>query len=67
MRVQEKVWRERIAVCGTNGARERCGGCGKIRMSEKLSLKESSGANPAWLAVPFMVFALITVTVGLCR
>jgi len=34
-------------------------------MSEKLSRKESSGANPAWLAVPLMVFALITVTVGL--
>src|SRR4030095_10299700 len=65
MRVQEKVWRGRIAASGTNGAEERCGGCGKIRMSEKLSLKESSGANPAWLAVPLMVFALITVTVGL--
>ena len=38
---------------------------GKIRMREKLGLKESSGANPAWLAVPLMVFGLITVTVGL--
>ena len=35
-------------------------------MSEKPSLKEQpSGANPAWLAVPLAVFALITVTAGL--
>ena len=34
-------------------------------MSERLSLKEPSGANPAWLAVPLVVFALITLTVGL--
>src|SRR5262245_24228141 len=26
MRVREKVWRGRIAMSGTNGARERCGG-----------------------------------------
>src|SRR5438128_6240424 len=38
---------------------------GRIRMSERLSLKEPSGANPAWLAVPLVVFALITLTVGL--
>src|SRR5438445_2558917 len=35
------------------------------RMSERLSLREPSGANPAWLAVPLVVFALITLTVGL--
>ncbi len=34
-------------------------------MSERLSLKEPSGANPAWLAVPLVVFALITLTVAL--
>ena len=34
-------------------------------MSERRSLKESSGANPAWLAVPLVVFAPITLTVGL--
>ncbi len=34
-------------------------------MSERLSLKAPSGANPAWLAVPLVVFALITLTVGL--
>ena len=34
-------------------------------MSERLSLKEPSGANPAWLAVPLVVFAPITLTVGL--
>ena len=35
-------------------------------MSEKPSLKEQpSGANPAWLAVPLVVWALITLTVGL--
>jgi hypothetical protein len=34
-------------------------------MSERLSLKEPSGTNPAWLAVPLVVFALITLTVGL--
>ena len=34
-------------------------------MSERLSLREPSGANPAWLAVPLVVFALITLTVGL--
>src|SRR5712692_8091542 len=38
---------------------------GRIRMSERLSLKEPSGANPAWLAVPMVVFALIALTVGL--
>src|SRR2546428_5547613 len=35
------------------------------RMSERLSLREPSGANPAWLAIPLVVFALITLTVGL--
>src|SRR2546430_17457799 len=34
-------------------------------MSERLSLREPSGTNPAWLAVPLVVFALITLTVGL--
>ena len=35
-------------------------------MSEKPSLKEQpSGANPAWLAVPLVVLALVTLTVGL--
>ena len=34
-------------------------------MSERLSRREPSGANPAWLAVPLVVFALITLTVGL--
>jgi Family of unknown function (DUF6529) len=34
-------------------------------MSERLSLKERNGANPAWLAVPLVLFALITLTVGL--
>ena len=34
-------------------------------MSETSSLKESTGANPAWLAVPLVVFALIALTVGL--
>ena len=34
-------------------------------MSEKLSLKETSRANPAWLAVPLVVWALVTLTVGL--
>ena len=34
-------------------------------MSEKLSLTEPSRANPAWLAVPLVVWALVTLTVGL--
>ena len=34
-------------------------------MSERLSFKEPSGANPAWLAVPLVVFALIALTVAL--
>jgi len=34
-------------------------------VSERLSLREPSGANPGWLAVPLAVFALITLTVGL--
>ena len=34
-------------------------------MSEMLRLKEPSGANRGWLAVPLVVFALITLTVGL--
>src|SRR5712664_418829 len=38
---------------------------GRIRMSERLSLKEPSGANPAWLALPLVVGALLTLTVGL--
>jgi len=33
-------------------------------MSEKLSLRKPSGTNPAWLAAPLVVFALITLTVG---
>src|SRR2546425_12399776 len=37
----------------------------RMRMSERLSVQEPSGANPAWLAVPLVVFALITLTVGL--
>ena len=34
-------------------------------MSERLILKEPRGPNPAWLAVPLVGFALITLTVGL--
>jgi hypothetical protein len=34
-------------------------------MSEGLSLKKLDKANPAWLALPLVVFALITLTVGL--
>ena len=34
-------------------------------MSEGLSLQKPNGANPAWLALPLVVFALITLTVGL--
>src|SRR5438477_1756653 len=34
-------------------------------MSERLSLKKLNGANPAWLVLPLVVFALITLTVGL--
>jgi hypothetical protein len=34
-------------------------------MSERLSLKEPSGTNPAWLAVPLVIFALVMLTVGL--
>jgi hypothetical protein len=34
-------------------------------MSETPRLKESTGANPAWLAVPLVVFTLIALTVGL--
>ncbi len=34
-------------------------------MSERLRLKKLSGANPVWLALPLVVFALITLTVGL--
>src|SRR2546428_13400142 len=34
-------------------------------MSKRLSQSEPSGANPAGLAVPLVVFALITLTVGL--
>ena len=34
-------------------------------MSERLSLNKPSGTNPAWLAVPLAVFALITLIVGL--
>ncbi len=34
-------------------------------MNGRRSLKEPSGANPAWLAVPLMLVALITLTVGL--
>src|SRR2546428_402374 len=34
----------------------------RIYMSERLSLKEPSRANPAWLAVPLVGFALITLT-----
>src|SRR5437899_8759976 len=37
----------------------------RMLMSERLSLKEPRGANPAWLAVPLVVWALITLTVGL--
>src|SRR2546428_10003809 len=35
------------------------------RMRERLSLKEPSGANPGWLAVPLVVLALFTLTGGL--
>jgi len=34
-------------------------------MSEMLSFKKRNSANPAWLALPLVVFALITLTVGL--
>jgi hypothetical protein len=34
-------------------------------MSERPGLNEPSGTNPAWLAVPLVVFALIMLTVGL--
>jgi len=34
-------------------------------MSERLSLQKPSGVNPVWLVVPMVVFALITLTVGL--
>ncbi len=34
-------------------------------MSETPGLKESTGENPAWLAAPLLVFALIALTVGL--
>ena len=34
-------------------------------MSERPSLKTPNGAHPAWLALPLVVFALITLTVGL--
>src|SRR6266404_7426147 len=37
----------------------------RISMSERLILKEASRANSAWLAVPLVVLALITLTVGL--
>ncbi len=33
-------------------------------MREKLSLRKPSGTNPAWLAAPLVIFALITLTVG---
>jgi hypothetical protein len=34
-------------------------------MSERLGLKKLNDANPAWLALPLVAFALITLTVGL--
>jgi hypothetical protein len=34
-------------------------------MSESVSFQKSNGANPTWLAFPLVVFALITLTVGL--
>ena len=34
-------------------------------MSEKPGPKDPSGTNPVWLALPLVVFALITLTVGL--
>jgi Family of unknown function (DUF6529) len=34
-------------------------------MSERLSLKKLNGVNPTWLALPLVVFALISLTVGL--
>ena len=34
-------------------------------MSEKLGRKDFGGAHPGWLALPLVVFALITLTVGL--
>ena len=34
-------------------------------MSERLGLEKLNGANPAWLALPLVLFALITLTVGL--
>jgi len=34
-------------------------------VSEKLGPKNPSGTNPGWLALPLVVFALITLTVGL--
>jgi uncharacterized protein DUF6529 len=37
----------------------------RIRMSERVSLDEPSGANPTWFAVPLVVFALIALVVGL--
>jgi hypothetical protein len=34
-------------------------------MSEALRLKDSARANPAWLAVPLVAFALVALTLGL--
>jgi hypothetical protein len=34
-------------------------------MRERPSLRKPSGANPAWLAIPLLVLALFTLTVGL--
>jgi hypothetical protein len=34
-------------------------------MNGRRSLKEPSGANPTWLAIPLVAFALITLAVGL--
>lgn len=34
-------------------------------MRERLILRKPSRANPAWLAIPLVVLALFTLTVGL--
>src|SRR5262249_42042849 len=72
--VQKRGWTERIAVLGVSPVKRRYWSVRlpdramtqrRTRMSERLILKEPRGPNPAWLAVPLVGFALITLTVGL--